>query len=515
MREAHLAVSLKSGMRWQDTVGLKAKMAGKTTVRCAESPRRHMSVRRELKEPGKISGEYCGAVAVGGIVPHPPIMVPEVGGPEARKTRSTQEALINLGRRISRNGAEAMVFITPHGPVFWDAVGIVTMTRLEGNLGYFGAPEVAFTLDVDAALVKSLCEQSAVLGVPYAEISENHRYRLDHGVTAPLYWLQKGGVDMPVVICGTAFLSLYRLYAFGVAIQQAAAAIGKEIAVIASGDLSHRLLPGAPNGYDPYGPVFDRRVQEIVTAADPQALLDLDPVLVERAGECGYRPMVMLFGAFDGLSVKGEVLSYEGPFGVGYMVASLVPVGEEPERRYFQKIAEAEAARRRKESFLVRLAREAIEHYLRHGRRICAEKVPPEFSEKAGVFVSLKKSGILRGCIGTMEPTQRNIAEEVVESAISAATRDPRFDPVGISEVADLTISVDVLGKLEPVDDIRDLDPKRYGVVVSRGFKKGLLLPDLEGVDTPEQQLAIARQKAGIGPDEPVKIERFEVKRYY
>jgi AmmeMemoRadiSam system protein A len=457
----------------------------------------------------------AGAVVTGGIVPHPPIMVPEVGGTQARKTRVTQDALLELGRRICRSGAETMVFISPHGPVLWDAVGVVNRAQLEGNLGRFGAREVAFTLHTDSTLLQVLLEQLAVLGVPNAEIGEADVYRLDHGITAPLYWLRKAGVDLPVVACGTAFISPSRLYGFGVAVQRAAVLSGRNVAVVASGDLSHRLLPEAPNGYDPYGPLFDRRIKEIVAAADPMAMIGLDPLLVERAGECGYRPMIMLFGAFDGFVLDAEVLSYEGPFGVGYMVAGLTPGREDRGRLYLEQLVREAEARIKTESFLVRIARKAIEQHLKFGRRVEVREIPPEFNRRAAVFVSLKKGAALRGCIGTVEPSQPDLVREVVENAVSAATRDPRFDPVGPSEVQDLTISVDVLGELEPVSGLEELDPKRYGVVVSSGSGRGLLLPDLEGVDTPEQQVSIARRKAGISAGEPVRIERFEVIRYY
>lgn len=457
----------------------------------------------------------AGFIRIGGIVPHPPIMVPEVGGTEARKVRRTQEALVALGRKIAVSGAETMVVISPHGPVLWDAISVVTLPRLTGDLGRFGAPEVSFSLTTDGPLADALRQELAALGLPETAIDAGYGYHLDHGITAPLYWLQKGGVALPVVVCGMAIIPLWKLYGFGVAVQRAAARLGRRVAVVASGDLSHRLLPEAPNGYDPMGAVFDRRVQEIVAAGDPVALIRLDPLLVERAGECGLRPMVMLFGAFDGLAVAAEVLSYEGPFGVGYMVACITPRGHDDGRRFWEELGAAAAKRLRAESFLVRVAREAIKAYLERGERLQGQEVPPEFDRPAGVFVSLKKDGVLRGCIGTVEATQRNIVEEVIENAISAATRDPRFDPVSATEVDDLTISVDILGAPEPVEGLADLDPKRYGVIVSSGWRRGLLLPDIEGVDTPEEQVAIARRKAGIGPHEPVKLERFEVVRYH
>ena len=170
----------------------------------------------------------------------------------------------------------------------------------------------------------------------------------------------------------------------------------------------------------------------------------------------------------------------------------------------------------KEESAYVRLARETIENYVKQGKIITPPLGPPEemINQKAGVFVSLKKNGNLRGCIGTFIPTQENIAQEIIKNAISAAVGDPRFSPVTAFELGDLTISVDVLSPPEEISDISELDPKKYGVIVGSGYKKGLLLPDLEGVDTAEYQIDIAKRKAGIYPDEKVKLYRFEVKRY-
>ncbi len=171
----------------------------------------------------------------------------------------------------------------------------------------------------------------------------------------------------------------------------------------------------------------------------------------------------------------------------------------------------------KKESAYVKLARETIENYIKQGKTITPHLGLPEemINQKAGVFVSLKKFGDLRGCIGTFMPTQENIAQEIIKNAISAAVDDPRFSPVTASEVEDLSISVDVLSAPEEVKDVFQLDPKKYGVIVSSGYKKGLLLPDLEGVDTAEYQIDIAKRKAGIYPDEKVKLYRFEVKRFF
>ncbi|MBI5701485.1 AmmeMemoRadiSam system protein A [Candidatus Saganbacteria bacterium] len=164
---------------------------------------------------------------------------------------------------------------------------------------------------------------------------------------------------------------------------------------------------------------------------------------------------------------------------------------------------------------LVELARKAIEAFVKDGKTISAPSpLPQEMKGQAGVFVSLKKHGELRGCIGTFMPTKQNIAEEIISNAVMSATQDPRFSPVGSHELKDLEISVDVLTKPEPVSDIKELDAKRYGVIVKSGRRSGLLLPDLPGVETPEEQIEICRRKGGIGINDPIELFRFEVKRY-
>lgn len=181
----------------------------------------------------------------------------------------------------------------------------------------------------------------------------------------------------------------------------------------------------------------------------------------------------------------------------------------------------------KQEDAYVRLARHTIEEYVRTGRRIqVPDNLPQEmYTGRAGVFVSIKISEKnrgehgqplrLRGCIGTIQAVQASIAEEIVHNAVSAATKDPRFAPITPDELDQLTVSVDVLGGMEKIEGPDQLDVRRYGVVVTNGYRRGLLLPNLEGVDTVEDQIAIAKQKAGIGYEEAVQLERFEVVRHF
>jgi AmmeMemoRadiSam system protein A len=163
---------------------------------------------------------------------------------------------------------------------------------------------------------------------------------------------------------------------------------------------------------------------------------------------------------------------------------------------------------------MAELARKAVEKYVRYGKVFKPRKLTAEMKSKAGVFVSIKKHGELRGCIGTFMPMSANVAEEIVANAIGSATQDPRFVPIGVAELDDLKYSVDVLTRPEPVQSVDQLDPKKYGIIVESGFKRGLLLPDLERVDTVEEQIIICRAKAGISTGEPIKLYRFQVKRF-
>ncbi|MEG6512559.1 AmmeMemoRadiSam system protein A [Desulforamulus ruminis] len=460
-----------------------------------------------------------------GIMPHPPIALPEVGGEEADKVLATREAMLELGRRIKESGAQSLVMISPHAPVLGDGIAINSLPETKGDLSRFGAAGVSFSCSYDQKLGEEIGRQAEDLQIPVFELDEELARQtgvdldLDHGFTVPLYSLRQAGVELPLVPCSMGVFSPDRLYAFGVAVKQAAKVTGTPVAVVASGDLSHRLTRHAPAGYDERGKEFDRKLVSLVGAMDLAGLMNLDEDLCEGAGQCGLRPILMMLGALEGTAVKSEVLSYEGPFGVGYMVASLEPTGDAPEKQWLKQLRTRQRSKieslQKQESYLVQVARESLASYLQ-GQWKTPDRypVPEAFSEAAGAFVSLKKDGHLRGCIGTTGPTRANVVEEVAYNAVSAGTRDPRFYPVRPDELDDLAISVDVLLPPEPIQSVDQLDVKKYGVIVRRDRRSGLLLPDLEGVDTPEQQVDIARQKAGIGPHEKITLERFGVVRY-
>lgn len=454
-----------------------------------------------------------------GLSPHPPIIVPEVGGDELEKVKKTVNAMRKWAEAVREARPDSFVFISPHGCFLRDAVGYLGTEKIEGGFAGFGAPQVSFQVAVDLSLAAAVAREAAGEGVEVVSVDAADWYSydpgsLDHGITVPLYYLKRTGLDLPITAFGISLLPLRTLYRFGQALGRVLEKSPQRIALIASGDLSHRLLPGAPAGYNPRGSEFDRIIKESLERMDVERILNLPEDLIEDAGECGLRPIVMMLGALKDYRVEPEIYSYEGPFGVGYLVAGFRLQGKQGESEA-GKGEERVEGRPVERSPHVRLARESLEYYLRTGKIMpVPDPVPEGMEGKAGVFVSLKKHGQLRGCIGTVEPCRENIAAEIIHNAVAAGVDDPRFWPVKLEELPEIDFSVDVLTPFEPVKSEAELDPKRYGVIVKSRGRTGLLLPDLEGVDTVAEQLSIARQKAGIPPGEPVQIFRFEVVRY-
>jgi len=261
------------------------------------------------------------------LMPHPPIMIPEVGQDELAKIRATVEAAELAAQRIKEENPQTIVIITPHGPVFEDAASISIHPRLKGNLAKFGVPDVSLAFETDGLLVRHILKQAKRLGVNLVELTDDlaKTYRLnlelDHGALVPLYYLHKAGFKGQLVHLSIGMLPYEEMYTFGKAVQAAIGMVDKRVAVIASGDLSHRLIPEAPAGYSPRGREFDKILMEAVSNLDVKALLSLDPSLIEEAGECGLRPVLFLMGVLGGLDASAETLSYEGPFGVGYGIA--------------------------------------------------------------------------------------------------------------------------------------------------------------------------------------------------
>lgn len=453
------------------------------------------------------------------MVPHPPLLIPDIGKGKEAAISSTIEAYNEVGKQIKDLAPDVIILTSSHGPAYSDYIHISPGKKLRGSFKSFGAPNVALEFKTESKLTDGIIETARIFGID-AGLEGAQNNDLDHGALVPLYFITRYYSDFTLIRISIAGFSLEQLYNFGYCIQKAVSDYDKNVVFVGSGDLSHKLTNEGPYGFAPEGPVFDEYFVEAIKASDFKKLISVDEELSHMAAECGLRSFVIVTGALNGLNIKSKVLSYEGPFGVGYMVAELSIDGHDLSRDLFsffdcKNKSEIEAARKAEDPY-VSLARESLEYYINRGKILeTPDYLPSEMlSQRKGVFVSIKKHGKLRGCIGTVSPMNNSVAEEIISNAISAGTRDPRFNPIKKSELKDLVYSVDVLEDFEDINSINQLDVVRYGVIVSSGYKRGLLLPNLEGVDTPDQQVEIALSKAGINKGESYKMQRFEVIRH-
>jgi aromatic ring-opening dioxygenase LigB subunit len=265
-------------------------------------------------------------IIFGCLVPHPPLMVPDVGKGQERAISATIQSLEEVADLIAERKPETALVISPHGDTHVDAMGILAQESFTGNMFVWGSrlPERKFTNDLE--MVRLIEVESKADGIPITNIGGSG-YELDWGVMAPLHFLYRGLEGVPLIELTFSFLPLETHFNYGKAIQRAAEKRNKRVLLIASGDLSHRLIPEAPAGYDPMGKIFDQQLADALSKMDADGVLKMDRELISRAGECGLRSAVILLGALDGLKVQPKIHSYEGPFGVGYLVASFDVVG--------------------------------------------------------------------------------------------------------------------------------------------------------------------------------------------
>jgi len=458
------------------------------------------------------------------LLPHPPIILPEIGRGEERKISETTNSFNVIGKEIGEKAPDTIILITPHGTMFEDAIALTFEDEISGDLNKFGAPAVAMNLQIHKALTSKIYELASKEGIPTVMPTDallkkyNAKVLLDHGAMVPLYYINKYHKGYNLVHITYAPLKDMDLYRFGIIINQAVEELKIKAVCIASGDLSHKLKDDGPYGFSPYGETFDLGFLQYLQKGDVEGVFNMDRDIISNAGECGRSSMAILLGTLEGKAFKGEILSYEGTFGVGYGVMRFNIIGEA-----LPKLAKLEALRKanlekknnQKDPY-VKLARESLTTYLSSKEELkgIPEYVTDEMKNaKGGVFVSLKKHGNLRGCIGTMLPTTSSIAEEIIRNAVEAGLKDPRFTEVIYEELLDIDFSVDVLTTPIAVTK-EELDPKIYGVILTSKAKRGLLLPDLEGVNTVEEQLSIALGKAGIMPNEDYTIQSFTVIRH-
>lgn len=341
-------------------------------------------------------------------------------------------------------------------------------------------------VEIDSELAKQILAASRHL----EEDSKAHEH--EHSIEVQIPFLQYFKKDIQFVPITLAYSSGATFKEIGKEIAQAVKDLNREAVIIASSDMTHYEPQESARQKD------NKAIEAILELNEDELLRRVDELNISM---CGYAPTAALITAAKELgATRAELVRYQtsgdttGDYSTVVGYAGIILKGTSP---------------------LAKLAKKTVETFVREGKTPQPpQELTPEMREKTGVFVSIHKLGGLRGCIGTFEPNQDNVAEETITNAVSSATRDPRFPPVAPDELKDLTYNVDVLTTPEPIDSKDQLDPKKYGVIVECGLRRGLLLPDLEGVDTVDYQIDICRQKGGIAPEEPIKLYRFEVKRY-
>ena len=396
------------------------------------------------------------SVVFSGLMCHAPIVIPAVAGDRAGLCRNTTRSMRELAWRAVHSGAERLVLISPHSPRHRRAWG-AWVGRIRGDLGASGHAEVSVDLPGDAQVIEAL-GLTAISDPP----------ALDHGAVVPLSFLVEQGWTGPTVV-----IALPREGADCERLGQAIGALPGRTAVLASGDMSHRLIPEAPAGFHPQAQDFDLAfVRALIQGG---SILDL-PWQEDAAEDVVDSSRVARASA---PWLNAQVLSYEGPWGVGYTQA----IFHDPAPPLWAIARDAVAAQVRLQDY-----------------------VAPPGPPSRGVFCTLKIDGELRGCIGHLSPVFEDLHRELAMVAQASASQDPRFGAVREDELFDLEIEVRLL---DPPRPGRPVDPRVDGCVVTSGRRRGLLLPDIEGVDTVEQQIAICRRKARIGPDEPVELQTF------
>lgn len=431
---------------------------------------------------------------------HAPIVVPGVGGARATECIATTRAMRRAARRLVEAQPDVIVVLSPHAPRARQHWQVADNTSLRGDFGAFGEPQLQVELPGAPEAAARLVESARECGVQ-ARAWTSHE--LDHGALVPLYFVQDAGYR------GRTLLLAFPGHAcdedehrLGQLLAAVAAAAGERWCVLASGDLSHRLQVGAPAGYHPRAAEFDRAFVSALVRRDYRAACSPDRTLRALAAEDVVASVRVAAAATDYSAQGAALLQYEAPFGVGYTEAVLNDHSAPPPE-------------------LVSVARRALERQtgasdtdLDTTLDALSARLPPVWRSPRPVFVTLRSNhGELRGCVGQLKPAYPSLVEEVAHCARSAASHDPRFDPVRSEELPGLKIEVSVLDEPEDVSSADQLDPERYGVLVRSESRLGVLLPEVDGVETAEQQLAIARRKAGIAPDSEVHVQRFLVRK--
>ncbi|MCF7925230.1 MAG: AmmeMemoRadiSam system protein A [Candidatus Izimaplasma sp.] len=458
------------------------------------------------------------SILAGYVVPHPPIIVDEVGQEKRLEAQQTIDAYHQVAQDIAKLKPDTIIISTPHSTLYRDYFHVSPGLNATGNLSQFGAGDVSFDVDYNSDLIKAISDQAHHNNLEIGTLG-SRQSQLDHGSMVPLYFINQYYKDYNIVRISPSGFDLLKHYEIGKFIQ-ALIPSSQNVVWVASGDLSHKLKETGPYGFAKEGPQLDQAITKALKSGQFERLFDISPTLRDKGGECGLSSFVMMSGFLDGYQLKHDFLSYEGPFGVGYAVAMYHTKQKDSsiqyDERYEKKNRSEMNTKKETEDPYINLARQSLEYFTKHHKQLPRPDNLPKamINTKSSVFVTLFKHSQLRGCVGKTRPTLECVADEIIDSAISAGHHDYRFPKIKEKELPYLEYKVDVLYPPEPITSIEDLDVEQYGLIVRQGHKSGLLLPNLEGIDTVEEQVRIAKQKAGIKDNQKVDLERFKVIRH-
>ena len=459
------------------------------------------------------------AIVAAFMVPHPVLSIPEIGKGKENDLSPTVASFRLIAKQIAHLHPETIVWISPHAESYADFFQIADGEVGIGSFQAYGAPDISFRMLYDKELAREIsfqCKAEKILG----GVENGEERSIDHGTMVPLYYVNQEFRDFLSVRVGVSGQSLAEHYRFGQAIRQAVDKLNRNVVIIASGDLSHCQSRLSANGYRPEGIQYDEQIMRIMGKGNFGELLSFNRHLLGQALQCGHPAFTIMAGCLDRYDVEPMRLSHEAPFGIGYGFVGYTVKGENPSRAFLELYQSRERLiakeKAEKADVYVRLARQAIETYIATKRVMkLSETFDPNITKrKAGVFVTIRRDGELRGCIGTIKAKKKCVGEEIIANAIAAACKDERFEPLQPDQLDNLIISVDVIQNLIPILGVADLDSQLYGVMVEWQDHHAVLLPNLPGIDTPEQQISVAKRKAGIDEDEEITLYRFEVKRH-
>lgn len=442
------------------------------------------------------------------ILPHPPMMIPQIGKGEEVKLESTIRAISNVMDEIAQIKPETVVIISDKAPYYSDYIHMFSKGKKSGDLSEFGAKEIDFTAEYDIKLQKNIDKIAKNFAFP-GGLDKADYAKIDYATIIMLYFLAQKYVEFNIVNIGLSNLSLNDHYTMGKIIKRAADELDRKVVCIAACDTGRDadftkefidILENNPND------IFKEELQDTFLQFD-----------IAKA-------LAMLNGTFGDLNgeknntLKTDVINFENPFEVGYLVASI-----QANQDGSSDIIVKDESKYEKEDECIKLARNAVETFLQTKDIVLAEELingeSELYKEKAAVFVSIYNNDNIRGCIGSFTPIQKDIANEVVANAINAATRDVRFMPVTAKEIKNLSFVIDVIKKEKSVDFLEELDVKKYGVIItSKEGKKGIILPNQIQIDSVDIQLSILKKQVGLPEDAAFKVDfeltKFEIERH-